>query len=109
MKCVFSRFPVNVLAKCLTLIRPHAGDRGEDAADAGECAGGLYGRPAPLACGAVALFTKPFTTSKAVGLGIGLSISVSLMAQMKGDLRLARFIARRVTLGVVLQFSARIR
>ncbi|TGD93583.1 histidine kinase, partial [Salmonella enterica subsp. enterica serovar Poona] len=32
---------------------------------------------------------KPFTTSKAVGLGIGRSISVSLMAQMEGDRRRA--------------------
>lgn len=46
---------------------------------------------------------KPFTTSKAVGLGIGLSISVSLMAQMKGDLRLASTLTRNAC--VVLQFS----
>lgn len=46
---------------------------------------------------------KPFTTSKAVGLGIGLSICVSLMKQMEGELRLASTLTRNAC--VVLQFT----
>ncbi|ROP49986.1 two-component system phosphoglycerate transport system sensor histidine kinase PgtB [Enterobacter sp. BIGb0383] len=46
---------------------------------------------------------KPFTTSKAVGLGIGLSICVSLMTQMEGELFLASTPARNAC--VVLQFT----
>ncbi|HBR1782082.1 TPA: two-component system sensor histidine kinase PgtB [Klebsiella quasipneumoniae subsp. quasipneumoniae] len=46
---------------------------------------------------------KPFTTSKAVGLGIGLSISVSLMTQMEGALRLASTFTRSAC--VVLEFN----
>ena len=46
---------------------------------------------------------KPFTTSKAVGLGIGLSICVSLMTQMEGALRLASTFTRSAC--VVLEFN----
>ncbi|HEJ6668533.1 TPA: two-component system sensor histidine kinase PgtB [Klebsiella oxytoca] len=46
---------------------------------------------------------KPFTTSKAVGLGIGLSICVSLMTQMEGALRLASTYTRSAC--VVLEFN----